>query len=55
MSSPMAPSYLTSSDLERSKSRLLRFQSFISSKGAESVHILLSNNKKPYIGSQVVS
>ncbi len=35
MASPMTPSLLTLSDLERSKSISLRFQSVISRKGAD--------------------
>ena len=47
----MTPSYLTLSDLERSKSSLLRFQSLISRKGAELGPILLLNiSRKPYMG-----
>ncbi len=48
----MAPLHLTLSDLERSKSRSLRFQSLISRKGAQLGPVLLLNiNKKPYMGS----
>ena len=35
MDGPMTPSHLTLSDVERSKSRSLRFRSFVSCKGAE--------------------
>ena len=52
MGSPMALSHLTLSDLERSKSRSLIFQSLISRKGAQLGPMLLLNiNGKPYIGS----
>ena len=43
MGSPMTLSYLTLSDLERSKSRSVRYQSLISGKGAELGHMLLLN------------
>ncbi len=50
----MAPSHSTLSDLERSKSRSLRFQSLISCKGAELGHMLLLNiHRKAYMGSPV--
>ncbi len=56
MESPMTPSHLTLSDLERSKSRSLRFRSLISCKGAELGHILLlHNNRKTYIVSLMTS
>ena len=49
MESPMT-SHLTLSDLERSNSRSLRFQSFVSCKGAELGHmLLLNNNMKAYM------
>ncbi len=52
MESPMEASHLTLSDLERSKSRSLRFQSLISRKGAQLGPMLLLNiNRKPYMGS----
>ncbi len=52
MASPMTPSHLTLSDLERSKSRSLRFQSLISRKGAElGPVLLLSIYRKPYVAS----
>ncbi len=52
MGSPMVPSHLTLSDLERSKSRSLRFQSLIFWKGAElGPMLLLTINRKPYMGS----
>ncbi len=35
MESPMTPSHLTLSDLERSNSKSLRFRSLVSRKGAE--------------------
>ena len=41
--SQMTPSHLTLRDLERSKSRSLRFRSLISRKGAELGHMLLLN------------
>ena len=48
----MAPSLLTFSDLERSKSRSLRFQTLISRKGAElGPMLLLTINRKPYMAS----
>ncbi len=48
----MTSPHLTLSDLERSKSRSLRFQSLIFCKGAELGHILLLNsNRKVYMGS----
>ncbi len=43
MGSSMAPSHLTLSDLERSKPRSLRFQSFISRKVAQLGPMLLIN------------
>ena len=50
--SPIAPIHLTLSDLERSKSRSLRFGSLIYCKGAELDYLLLLNiNRKPYMGS----
>ena len=49
----MTPSHFTLSDLERSKSRSLRFQSFVPFKAAELGHMLLLNinhvNRKAYI------
>ena len=55
MGSPMALSHLTLSDLERSKSRLLRYRSIISGKGAELGHMLLLNiNRKAYMRSPFV-
>ncbi len=51
----MTPLYLTLSDLERLKSRALRFRSLISCKGAELGQMLLSNiNRKAYMGSPLV-
>ncbi len=50
----MTPSHLTLSDLERSKSRSMRFRSLThaSRKGAELGHMLLLNiNRKGYMGS----
>ena len=48
----MTPSLLTSSDLERSKSRSLGFHSLISRKGATLGPILLLTiNRKPYMAS----
>ena len=50
--SPMTLSYLTLSDLERSISRLFRFQRLISRKAAELGYMLILNtNRKSYIGS----
>ena len=52
MGSPIAHLHLTLSDLERSKSRSLRFRSLISRKGAQLGPMLLLNiNRKPYMGS----
>ena len=52
MGSPMIPSHLTLSDLERSKLRSLRFRSFVYCKEAELGHTLLLNiNGKAYMGS----
>ena len=52
MGSPMAPSHLTLSDLERSNSRSPRFRSLISRKGAYLGPMLLLNiNRKPYMGN----
>ncbi len=49
MASPMTPSLLTLSDLERSESRSLRCQSLIARKGAKLGSILLLTiNRKPY-------
>ncbi len=49
--SPRVLSHLTLSDLERSKSRSLRFRSLISRKWAMLGHMLLLNlNRKPYMG-----
>ncbi len=54
MGSSMTLSHLTLSDLERSVSRSLRFQSIMSRKGAELGHMLLLNiNRKPFMWSQV--
>ncbi len=48
----MALSDLTLSDLERSKSRSLRFQSVISREGAKlGPMLLLTINRKPYMAS----
>ncbi len=56
MASPMTPSILILSDLERSKSRSLRFQSLISRKGAELGPILLLTiNRKAYMASLITS
>ena len=50
--SPVAQSHLTLSDLERSKSRSLGFQSFISRTGGHLSHMLQLNiNRKLYMGS----
>ena len=52
MGNPMTLSNFTLSDLERSKSRLLKFQSLTSRKGALLGPILLLNiNRKPYTGN----
>ncbi len=56
MESPMAPSHLTLSDLERSKSRSLKFQGLISRKGVElRPTLLLTVNRKPYMASRMSS
>ncbi len=50
----IAPLDLTLSNIERSKSKSLRLQSFISRKGAQLGHMLLLNtNGKPYMGSPI--
>ena len=49
MMSQMTPSYLTFSDIERLKSRTLRFRSLISCKGAEVGHVLLLKYKQESI------
>ncbi len=55
MKSPMAPSHLTLSDLERLQPMIYSFESFISAKGAELGHVLALNiNRKPYMGSPKV-
>ncbi len=55
MEGPKTPSHLTLSDLERSKSRSLRFRSIISCKGVELGHVLLLKvNRKPCMGSSLV-
>ncbi len=52
MASLMTPSLLTLSDLERSKSRSLRFQSPISHKGVKlGPMLVLTINRKPYMAS----
>ncbi len=43
MGSPMTPSHLTLGDLERSKSRSLKFSSLVSRKGAKLGPMLLLN------------
>ena len=56
MENPMTPSHSTLSDLERSKSRSLRFRSLIACKGAKLGHKLLLNmNRKAYIESPMTS
>ncbi len=56
MTSPMTSSHLTLSDLERSNSRSLIYQSLISCTGAELGPMLLLNiNRKAYMGSQITS
>ncbi len=56
MGSPMTLSNLTLSDLERSKSRSLRFQSLTSRKGGLFGPMLLLNiNRKPYAGNSMKS
>ncbi len=55
MGSPLTPSHLTLSDLERSKSRSLRFRSLISCKVTKLVHMLLLNiERKAYMGSSLM-
>ncbi len=52
MENPTTPSPSTLTDLERSKSRSLRFRSLISCKGREFGHMLLLNiNRKAYMDS----
>ncbi len=51
MVTPITPSLLILSDLERSKSRSLGFRSLVSRKGAEIGHMLLINHRKPYMAS----
>ncbi len=52
MTNPMTPSLLPLSDLERSRSRSLRFQSLISRKGTElDPMLVLTINRKPYMAS----
>ncbi len=52
MGSPITPSHLILNDLERSKSRSLRFQSLIFIIVAKlGYKLLLTINRKPYIGS----
>ena len=56
MRNQMALSDLTLSDLERSKSKLLRFQSLIWHKGAElRTMLLLTINRKPYMAIPMTS
>ena len=56
MGSPVALSHLTLSDLERSKSRALRFESLICHKGAELGRmLLLIITRKAYMGSPMAS
>ncbi len=55
MESPITLSHLTLGDLERSKSKSLRFQSLISCKGAELGRMLpLNINRKAFIESPLV-
>ena len=52
----MAPSDLTLSDLERSYSRSIRFQSGIPCKGAKlGPKLILTINRKPYMASPMTS
>ncbi len=52
MGNQMTPSHLTLSDLERSKSRPLRFRRTISRKGVELGNMLpLNINRKAFMGS----
>ncbi len=54
MLSDMTPSHLTLSDLERSRSWSLGFQSLISRNAAKlGLMLLLTINKKPYMGSPI--
>ncbi len=56
MGSPMAPSHMTLSDLERPKSRLPRFRTLISRKRAQLGPTLVLNiNRKPYMGTPMAS
>ena len=51
MANLKAPSHLALSDLKRSKSSSLKFQSLISHRGeAVGLIILLNINRKPYMG-----
>ncbi len=55
MMSPMTSSHLTLSDIERSNSRSLRFQSLVSCEYAEIGHMLLLNiNRKAYMTSPMI-
>ncbi len=54
MGSPMAPSHLILSDLERSLSRSFKFRSLIPRKGAQlGPMLLLNSNRKSCIGSSM--
>ena len=56
MASLITSSLWTLGDLERSKSKSLRFQSLISRKGAElGPMLLLTINRKPYMASPMTS
>ncbi len=55
MESQMTPSHLILSDLERSKSRSLRFRSLISRNGAALGHMLLLKiNRRANMGSFLI-
>ncbi len=53
LGSPMTLSHLTLSDLERSKSRLLRLRSILSCKGVKLGYMLVLNIDRIYMGSQM--
>ncbi len=53
IASQMTPSLLTLSDIERSNSRSLGFQSLISRKGELGPILLLTINRKPHMASSM--
>ncbi len=54
MAMPMTQSHLTLSDIERSKSRSLRFRSFVSCNEAEPYVTIKDLNRKAYMGSPLL-